>query len=92
MTTQITLYFDRIIHTRENNSFSQSILDANYDELNGQCRKVYDLLKSGLRLTVRSAMIDYNISSLPRRILDLKKKGVDIKTELIDKKFVEYYL
>lgn len=29
---QAVLDFDRIVHTRENNSFSQSILEANYEE------------------------------------------------------------
>ena len=90
--TQTVLNFEAIVHKHENNSFSQSILEANYEAINGQCKKVYDLLKSGVRLTVRSAMIDYNISSLPRRVLDLKKKGVDIKTELINGRYVEYFI
>lgn len=79
-------------HKKENNSFSQSILDANRKEINSQCRKVFELLSQGKALTVNGAVKDYEISSLPRRIKDLKSKGIPIKTRLINKKFVEYYL
>ena len=50
------------------------------------------MLESGYRLTVRDAMINYGISSLPRRILDLKNQGVDIKSKLINGKYKEYYI
>lgn len=60
-------------HERENNSQSQDFIDSNRNHLNAQCQKVYDLLKSGHRLTVISAMNDHQVMSLPRRILDLER-------------------
>ena len=49
-----------------------------------------------LLLTVLSAHRDYGISSLPRRILDLKQAGVEIKdgwVEIENKRaYKEYYL
>jgi hypothetical protein len=80
------------VHTHENNNESQAILEANRTELNTQCKMVKAMLESGYRLTVRDAMINYGISSLPRRILDLKNQGVDIKSKLINGKYKEYYI
>jgi hypothetical protein len=80
------------VHKKENNNESQAILEANRAELNTQCKMVKAMLESGYRLTVRDAMINYGISSLPRRILDLKNQGVDIKSKLINGKYKEYYI
>jgi hypothetical protein len=78
---------------KENNSFSQALLEANADKIRGNCKKVYDLLISGHRLTVNGVVKDYNISSLPRRIADIESKmGIKIKREVINGKFVEYFL
>ena len=78
---------------RENNSASQLILDSNKDHINNQCDKVLELLHSGVRLTVRDAIINYGISSLPRRILDLKQKlKIEIKSELVNGRFKVWYL
>ncbi len=79
------------LHSRENNSHSQAILEENYERLNAKCQLTLDLLRKGVRLTVRSALLDYGISSLPRRILDLKEKGIDVKSEMTGR-FKEYYL
>lgn len=76
----------------ENNKESQAILDSNKDHINTQCEMVKALLLSGYRLTVRGAMIDYGISSLPRRVLDLKQRGVEVKSKLINGRYKEYYL
>ena len=78
---------------KENNSASQLILDENAVKINNSCDKVLKLLQEGKRLTVYSAMVDYGISSLPRRILDIKQKlGIDVKSRLIEKRYKEYYL
>ena len=79
-------------HTRENNPESESILNDNREHFSDQCKLVLELLKSGKALTVRTALLVYGIGSLPRRILDLKQKGVMIQSRLIDKKYKEYYL
>jgi hypothetical protein len=78
---------------KENNSFSQSLLEANAEKISGNCKKVYELLLKGHRLTVNGVVRDYNISSLPRRIADIESKlGIKIKREVINGKFVQYYL
>jgi hypothetical protein len=76
----------------ENNQESNKILRENSDHINGQCGKVLELLKSGKSLTVRGAMIDYGISSLPRRILDLKEHGFEIRDRVINKRFKEWFI
>lgn len=68
------------------------ILDFNKDRINGQCLLVLDLLKSGKRLTVRDAMINYGIGDLRRRCADLRDKGIEVKSNLLDGRFKEYYL
>jgi hypothetical protein len=91
MLQQLSIDWDNVTHQRENNSFSEQILFDQYERLNNQCKKVYDLLKSGHRLTVKDAILYHGISSLPRRILDLKEKGVPIKDEMKNS-YKEYFL
>lgn len=83
---------DCIVHAHENNIESERILKASLPRISKQCKRTLDLLKSGIKLTVRSAMIDYGISSLPRRILDLKQSGYEIKDRLIDGRYKEWFL
>lgn len=71
------------IHQKENNQESQQHLEENKDHFSAQCLKVLEILQQGKRLTVKSAMNQYEIWSLPRRILDLKEKGIDIHDEWI---------
>lgn len=61
-------------HTHENNRESLNHLNENRKKFSKQCLLVIDLLNSGEVLTVKGAMIKYNINSLPRRILDIKEK------------------
>ena len=89
---QQQLNFSNVVHQKENNSFSEQILFDQYERLGKQCELVLKLLKEGKRLTVRGAMVDYGISSLPRRILDLKRAGIEIQGNMIGNGFKEYYL
>ena len=89
---QAEIDWSNIANHRENNSHSEALLNDNYERLNKQCKKVYDLLKSGHSLTVRGAVVDHNINSLPRRILDLKQAGIEIRDRIINRKYKEYYL
>jgi hypothetical protein len=73
------LALDFSCHRDENNHDSRRHLEENRQKFSDQCQKVYSLLLSGVRLTVLSAMTEYGISSLPRRILDLKESGIEIK-------------
>jgi hypothetical protein len=78
---------------RENNRFSEGLQEENFKQISKNCMLVLELLNQGKRLTVNGAVIDYGISSLPRRIKDLTDKlGIEIKRNVINKKYVEYYL
>lgn len=61
-------------HLQENNKESQKHLEENAPKFSQQCLKVMELLNQGHRLTVASAM-SHGISSLPRRILDLRERN-----------------
>lgn len=65
-------------HANENNPASQQHLDENRTHFNKQCGKIYGLLMDGEVLSVKEAIVKHNVHSLPRRILDLKKKKVSI--------------
>lgn len=71
-------------HLHENNPDSQSFLQENEQKFSDQCLKVLQLLNMGIRLTVADAM-SRGISSLPRRILDLKERNniTNIKDEWV---------
>ena len=60
-----------IIH-RENNLTSQRNFEANEPRFRGQCKTIMDAFKRGERLTTLSAMVNYKIGDLRRRIKDLK--------------------
>lgn len=72
-------------HLRENNPESQSVLEENEKKFSAQCLKVMELLNKGERLTVKSALVNHGIGSLPRRLLDLKERNgiTDIKEEWV---------
>ena len=80
-------------HDKENNHQSEQHLYANRVHFTEQCEKVLGLLRSGIKLTVLGAANDWQVMSLPRRILDLKEKGIDIKDRFIPgTKIKEYYI
>lgn len=72
---QISFNFDP--HPWENNSESQTNLETNKDKFSKKCRIVFNLLMDGEKLTVLGCA-NLGISSLPRRILDLKQNEVKI--------------
>lgn len=76
-----------------------ALYDANLDDFNKQCRKVYELMTQGRRLTVREALLKFNIGDLRRRVKDLiDVYGVPIKKDYATDKhgtvtrFKVYYL
>lgn len=73
------------IHIHENNKDSLATIEQNEEKFGKQCLAIYKLLKGGIVLTVRDALLNHGISSLPRRILDLtEKNGIkDIKSEWV---------
>lgn len=81
------------LHTRENNAESEQHLYEHRKHFEGQCRKLYNLLMSGERLTVYSALVDHKISSLPRRALDLTQAGVELTAEpMVGTRIKEWYM
>lgn len=83
-----TTIFDAIaeatipVHTKENNRESLDYLNENRDRIVKSCRKVFDRLMRGERLTVVFATLN-GMSSLPRRIMDLRDAGFLIKDEWV---------
>lgn len=68
---------DFSVHFRENNVESQLHLDAKRGHFTAKCSEVYRRLMAGERLTVLGCA-NSGVSSLPRRILDLKQSGVRV--------------
>ena len=80
------------VHTRENNAESEQHLYKHKKHFEGKCKKLYDLLISGHRLTVYSALVEHGIASLPRRFLDLTESGVMATSEtMTGTRIKEYY-
>lgn len=70
--------FTGVVHRRENNSLSEEHLNANRRKFTGDCAIVLSLLHKAVKLTTYSALVQWQVSSLPRRILDLKEAGIDV--------------
>lgn len=70
---------NNIVHTRENNIYSETILNNNYKRLNNNCRILLDALERGERLTGLSIVKKYGMLEYRRRIKDLKESGIYIK-------------
>lgn len=93
MINQLYIDFTQVVHRRENNPASESNLNRNRFHFTGQCAMIKTLLEKGIHLTSRSALLEYNIGHLPRRIKDLKDAGFPIESKEIDSKGTkEYYL
>lgn len=84
--------FDNLFHV-ENNRESQKHFEHNKDKFSKQCKIVYEALLRGEKLTTTTALIQYGIGDLRRRVKDLKDIwGVPVESQFVDKKFKEYYL
>lgn len=70
---------DFTTHTIENNPDSESFLNDNKVKLSKECEKVYELLKQGRQLSVKECVLENITQSLPRRILDLKENGIEVR-------------
>ncbi|MDI9256355.1 helix-turn-helix domain-containing protein [Flavobacterium sedimenticola] len=92
-TTQYSIDFTVAPLHHENNLESQKIYEANKDRFSNQCRIVYEAMLRGERLTTTSALLQYGIGDLRRRVKDLKDEyGVPVQSELTDNRFKEYFL
>lgn len=72
-----------LVHRYENNDESQEHLDSRRAHFNQKCLAVLKMLQAGERLTVLGCA-NRGIASLPRRILDLKERGVPINDEWVN--------
>lgn len=70
------------VHRFENRAESQMILDANRDHFSRQCRVIFDLLFSGKSINSHTAVKEYGIVDLRRRLCDLKSNGVRLSWTL----------
>jgi hypothetical protein len=66
------------VHTAENNQESRANLERNRVKFSRKCLETYQRLMRGEELTVLGAA-NSGISSLPRRVADLKAQGVAVK-------------
>jgi hypothetical protein len=73
---------DFTVHSRENNSHSQSILESQYERLSNNCKKLYEAMSKGRRLTgmdcINMGMIEYR-----RRFKDMIDAGIPVKSEMV---------
>lgn len=89
---QVEIDFNELYHV-ENKISNQEHFEANRDKFSKQCKIVYDALSRGERLTTATALIEYRIGDLRRRIKDLKDMwNVPIASETVQGSFKEYYL
>lgn len=51
-----------------------------------QTRKIYELLKNGGKITPMRAFSEFSITRLSAIIYELRRKGAEIETDLIDNK------
>lgn len=95
---QLELDFSTLEH-KENNFDSQRHFEENKERFTNQCRKVYQVLLKGERLTTTKALLEYGIGDLRRRIKDLKDQfEVPIQDEYVkdeegkSTRYKEYFL
>lgn len=82
MLQQLTIDWNQVTHTRENNSHSEQILFDQYERLNGNNKLIYDALKRE-RLTGKDMMRKFDLCEYRRRIKDLRDAGVVIKEKTL---------
>lgn len=81
------------IHIRENNFENEMHLYNHKKHFEGKCRKLFNLLMAGHRLTVYSALVEYGIASLPRRFLDITQSGAQASSEaMTGTRIKEYFM
>ena len=65
--------------------------------MKSQVDKLLEHFKQGQVTTLRSALIDFGVASLPRRISDLRERGHNIqktmkRNPVTGQRYAEYYL
>ncbi len=80
---QTSIDFTAITHTKENNKFSEAILDEQYERLNHNCKVIYDALKRGERLSGAVVVTKYGMLEYRRRFKSLIDAGIPVKSEMV---------
>ena len=85
--------FEKLEQSRiENNPQSQQILDDNFKHFAKQDLLVLQILLMGIRLDVKTALVEYNVGDLRRRIKTLRDAGFKIQDFKPYKRFKVYFL
>lgn len=81
--TQLHIDFTQVIHRRENTAENQAHFECNAERFSEQCKKVYELMMQGIRLTTTEAL-KYGIGDLRARVRDLIKfYNVPVKKDFV---------
>ena len=75
---QIDFDFSTMVHTKENNSHSEKILDSQYERLSNNCKTLYNAFERGESLSGSDIVRSYKMMEYRRRIKDLKDAGYPI--------------
>lgn len=77
----------------ENTIENQQHFEENKNKFSKQCTIVYDAFLRGERLTTASALINYEIGDLRRRVKDLKDiYHIPVQSNMIGNNYKEYFL
>lgn len=71
------------VHWVEDGDFKIVEMDAPrvpFSHLSPQCQMILSHLRKGHTITQRSALMDFGIMALPRRVADLKEAGYEIQS------------
>lgn len=95
--SQLKIDFDKGVYRHMNNEESDTHAKENEQKFSEQCKRIYDYLKSGKRITTMVAMTTLRIGHLQRRIKDLTDIfEIDVQSEWVKgegkKRYKEYYL
>lgn len=92
MMQQLEIDWNNVVHGRENNRHSESILVDQYERLNNNCRRLYDALRAGGRWTGRRIVAELDMMEYRRRIADLRDAGVVIKERTLPNGSKEWWI
>lgn len=72
---QAEIDWTQAVHVRENTQTNEDHLNANRRKFTGDCAIILSLLQKGQVITSKGVYMQWNVSSLPRRIKDLRDHG-----------------
>ena len=91
MLQQLSIDWNQVTHTRENNKHSETILFDQYERLNHNCKIVYEVLKRGYKLTGRD-IVNMGMLEYRKRISDLRDAGIKIQETVLSNGAKEWWI